>query len=109
VRKLIQIMEGPNSLVYGLCDDGTFWFYHDRRIDHSGEKLPSIWIRIGEEGIEPGPMDEADLNRESCNAAAHYIQERKLALLSMDEQQRAANYLAHGFYMGARWMENGKK
>lgn len=50
-------------------------------------------------------IEEADLNKESANAALYYIQE-KLKGAPLTEINSATNYVAFGFFMGARWMED---
>ncbi len=50
-------------------------------------------------------MEEADLNRESANAAAHYLKRINGKILPLKDQQDIVNYSAAGFYMGIRWHE----
>lgn len=49
-------------------------------------------------------MTDADLNRESINAANHYIKKRASGA-PLTEKTAMLNYTAHGFGMGIRWME----
>lgn len=49
-------------------------------------------------------MDDADLNSESAKAGGEYVT-RIMGSAGQTEKQRAANYVARGFYMGARFME----
>ena len=48
-------------------------------------------------------LTDADLHAESSNAAAFYM--KKQPKLAMVDQQRMANNIAHGFYMGYRKAE----
>lgn len=49
-------------------------------------------------------MLEADLNGEAIRAAGFYI--KKAGAVPLKEKQDMLNYVAHGFYMGVRWMED---
>lgn len=48
--------------------------------------------------------EEADLNKDSINAANFYIK-NKLQGAPLIEKTNATNYVAHGFYMGYRKLE----
>jgi hypothetical protein len=49
-------------------------------------------------------MEEADLNRESANAATYYVR-KACKGMPLVEEQNALNFVAHGFSMGVRWKE----
>jgi hypothetical protein len=49
-------------------------------------------------------MAEADLNKESANAAAFYTRKQG-PHVPLGEKINMTNYCAHGFFMGVRWHE----
>lgn len=50
-------------------------------------------------------MEEADLNKQSLDAAEHYLSKKGGTGVPLDERMRMLNYTAHGFFMGVRWKE----
>ncbi len=48
-------------------------------------------------------MGEADLNKESCNAANYYM--KQAGAVPLVEKTNMLNYTAHGFFMGYRKCE----
>lgn len=49
-------------------------------------------------------MSDADLNKESANAASYYVTKKGKGAPLVD-QQKMINFVAHGFYMGYRKLE----
>lgn len=49
-------------------------------------------------------MPEVDLNSEAAKAATHYTQNQAKHAPTAQKHE-ILNNVAHGFYMGARWME----
>lgn len=54
-------------------------------------------------------MEEADLNAESANAAAYYVEKQFPKTMPTDFKQTAMQYIAIGFFMGYRKCEENHK
>lgn len=54
-------------------------------------------------------LTDAELTQESITASQVYLKKTQQEGLGLVEKNRIANSVAHGFYMGVRWIEDRNK